>query len=769
LDTIRVDICYRPLRIGWVIRSDDRDAFRRAAKLSHTLWGGRFNPILMADREEEASRLIDLFRIDLLLPLGESDEVKSFPKKFPHLINPFFHDSIFIGGDKERKRAQVLDVHNALVYLRDKPERKAINDQGFRVYNWQQDDPLADAFLVQFGEYPEAAENDIPYRDIVLQSFDAQEVSLDPTAHIPADILEHPSISYLSRHAIDRHYSVQVGWDSPGFFVGDASNLDDLVCHWNLRAADIALWFVDPAHLERYIDLIPAWEKAMRQTVAHRHEWDRRLAVWTRQEATDEARKPFGEMELVTCPVSIHSWNGRNIRPPMMSFDQISVLGVYGRERGQPKVSFALSDKPFCGDTWFHTQHLVASISFIGGLYGEEQYTLKPPYLPELNEFYARTMHFQYDRLRIESERIGIIVDAADTDAWLYALPLADLFDRIFGMAGYSTRLSNGGLITRQLISRLGGVQGARVFKIPGVRRLLRTHGPSASFTKKGALDLIGQKDPANPNAKFSDHLDLHIEPRPAGTKLTPDDVFGHLVEKGLFRIGAELACPGCRMSSWTSLDSLKQRVVCELCGHEYNVTRQLVRGVWHYRRSGILGAERNAQGAIPVALTLQQMATTLSGGLHEAVYSPSLDLLQKGQSNNECEVDFVWVIPRPYPRKTAIILGECKDQGPIKPEEFERDVENLRRAVDALPRKRFKTFVLFAKLAPFTSREIEQARTLNTDHALRTILLTARELEPYHIYERTKAEFDIDSYGGSPEDLAVATAKVYFSTSSDT
>lgn len=115
MDTIRVDICYRPLRIGWVIRSDDRDAFRRSAELSHTLWGGRFNPILMADREEEASRLIDLFRIDLLLPLGESDEVKSFPKKFPHLINPFFHDSIFIGGDKERKRAQVLDVHNALV------------------------------------------------------------------------------------------------------------------------------------------------------------------------------------------------------------------------------------------------------------------------------------------------------------------------------------------------------------------------------------------------------------------------------------------------------------------------------------------------------------------------------------------------------------------------------------------------------------------------------------------------------------------------------
>ncbi len=768
MDTIRVDICYRPLRIGWVIQSGDIGAFRQAVKLSHTLWGGRFNPILMADREDEARRLIDLFRVDLLLPVGIGDEVKAFPKKFPYLINPFFHDSIFIGGANERKRAQLLDIHNAMAHLRDKPEWKAINDQGFRIYNWQADDPLADVFLTQFGGYPSADEIGIDYREFLAQTFETTEFDLDLVSPIPADILNHPSITYLSRHALDRHYGVQAGWDSPGFFVGDASNLDDLVCHWNLRAADIALWFVDPAHLGRYAEIIPAWEKAMRKSVAHRPEWNRRVAVWTQREHIDqvhleEVRQPFGEIELTVCPVSEHSWNGRNVRPPMMSFDQVSVLGVFGRERGQPKVSFSLSDKPFCGDTWFHTQHLVASVSFIGGLYGDEQHTLSPPYIPELNEFYARTMHFQYDKLRIESARIGIVIDAADADAWLYALPVADLVEAIFGMADYSTKLSNGGLITRQLISRLGGLQGARVFKIPGVRRLLRTHGPAASFTKKGALDLIGQKDPENPDAKFSDHLDLHIEQRPVGTKLKPDDVFGHLVEKGLFRIGAELTCPSCRMGSWIALDALRQRVVCDLCGHEHDATRELIRGVWHYRRSGVLGAERNAQGAIPVSLTLQQLATTLSGGLHDGVYSPSLDLTKKGQARNECEVDFVWVIPRPYPRKTAIILGECKDQGPINREEFERDIDNLRRVADALPRKRFKTFILLAKLNPFTPEEIERAKTLNKEYQQRVILLTARELEPYHIYERTKAEFDIDSYGGTPEDLASNTAKMYF------
>src|ERR1039458_6036068 len=191
--------------------------------------------------------------------------------------------------------------------------------------------------------------------------------------------------------------------------------------------------------------------------------------------------------------------------------------------------------------------------------------------------------------------------NADDTSSFIYALPVADLIERVLGLAGYSAELSAGGVIARQLIAQLGGVDGARVFKIPGVRRLLKTHGPTAAFTKKSELQLIGSKDPDNPSATFKDYERLYIEPRPYNTKLEPGAVFTYLVEKGLFRIGAELKCPNCRMSTWTALDSLKQRVVCELCGREFDATRQLVNGTWHYRRSGVLGAERNAQGAVPV------------------------------------------------------------------------------------------------------------------------------------------------------------------------
>ncbi len=154
--------------------------------------------------------------------------------------------------------------------------------------------------------------------------------------------------------------------------------------------------------------------------------------------------------------------------------------------------------------------------------------------------------------------------------------------------------------MTKQLIQRLGGVQGARVFKIPGSRRLLRRHGPLASFSEKSALELIGSTDEEDPSAKFSDHYDLFIEGRDDNTKLTPQAVFAYLVAKGLYRVGAEVTCSNCSLTSWTSINELCQRLTCELCGEVYDATRQLIRAKWSFRRSGTLGLEKNADGAVP-------------------------------------------------------------------------------------------------------------------------------------------------------------------------
>jgi len=51
----------------------------------------------------------------------------------------------------------------------------------------------------------------------------------------------------------------------------------------------------------------------------------------------------------------------------------------------------------------------------------------------------------------------------------------------------------------------------------------------------------------------------------------------------------------------------------------------------------------------------------------------------------------------------------------------------------------------------------------LNGPYERRVILLTARELEPYHLFERTNKELGLDLHGGSLEELAAMTEHLYF------
>ena len=261
----------------------------------------------------------------------------------------------------------------------------------------------------------------------------------------------------------------------------------------------------------------------------------------------------------------------------------------------------------------------------------------------------------------------------------------------------------------------------------------------------------------------------MYLVPREPGTHLTAEHVFRYLVGKRLFRIGSELSCPNCQLRSWFAVDDLRQRVNCQLCGESFDTTDQLVSGEWEYRRSGVFGAERNAQGAVPVALTLQQLDANLYSILHRRSYSVSLDLIPTNSPpTTHCEVDFAWLEPRPYPDRTIVLIGECKDRGMSSARGGDggtinaNDIANLRTVADAFPRERFEVYIVLAKLCEFTPSELDLARSLNDIHRLRVILLTDRELEPYDVFERTEKLFEIGRYSSSAQDLASATVSIF-------
>ena len=295
MEAARVDICYRPLRIAFAIHSEDKNSFRAAVRTCHALRGGRYNPIVLVDRPN-AVQIAKAFRVDVIVPMGSRPEVQGFHKEnFPHLVTPTYSREIF-SDLKTDPRCHLLDMHNTLLHWHGKDHWKMITDTGVRKFGWSADDPLADVFLMQLGAFPDMKDCGFDYADLLQKvaiPHPVLHLTIDKSQPLSPDIINHPSIGFLNVWGINPHYSSRRGWEYPGFYVGDAGNIDDLVNLWNLRAADQFVTFLDMAHLARYEHVRPMYEEKFRVELAGQGDHHSKIGVWCRVEITDQAMNLF--------------------------------------------------------------------------------------------------------------------------------------------------------------------------------------------------------------------------------------------------------------------------------------------------------------------------------------------------------------------------------------------------------------------------------------------------------------------------------------------
>src|SRR5260370_32448640 len=190
---------------------------------------------------------------------------------------------------------------------------------------------------------------------------------------------------------------------------------------------------------------------------------------------------------------------------------------------------------------------------------------------------------------------------------------------------------------------------GCRVFKIAGVRDLIKKYSPDKSFTRSGAVTTIRQVDAASGKPGFCEYERLFIEPRERRV-LKPEDAFNYLLNRGVFRAGLRLLCPNCELESWFHLDDIRTISRCEYCGKDFEITSQLRDRDWAFRRSGLFGRDDHQSGGIPVALTLQQLETQL--GTHVVAYATGTELEPAGANMQKCETDFV-LLTESLPERT--------------------------------------------------------------------------------------------------------------------
>ena len=755
MGTLSMKVRYRPVRLGFCVQKGDLAELDRALRLTHTLWGGRFNPIIpigAAEEEDELPRvLIEAFRVDALYPLFPSAIVKEFIEGYPYLPWPKYERELYIRS-QHGSIASFLDVYHPLRTIHEEHIKNNPNPSvSSTLYEWDETDPLKFVLLATFGSYPSRNDVGKDYSDFFVKNLKGSRVSLTVADPVPPDSYKALTPSALSSFNLDRFgWSV---WLNPGFYIGDSRSFEDIVDYWNLRAAGVELLFNDLAYGARFLPLKNAYLEVLNQRPTNSNGWEDRIAFWSRSRDIPEGMI-LGAQASWRCSGS-GVWNGLNLNPRGVYISEQSVLASVSDSETCPSLSFQLPKKPFFDDAEFSKQSVVVSLRPIVDLFGREDCTIRPPYVPEINEYYGREAHFNGREVRSEPDGLGIVTGITRSDLTIRAMPSRELITRIFGAFGMKIEPSQPGLVASRLIRQMGGLQGCRVFKIGGVRALIDGYGPMASFTKGAAIRIIGQNDATTGRPNFANFEDLYIDQREA-PKLKPEHAFAYLTKKDVFRAGLKLLCPHCQLDFWLPLDDIATEAKCELCGNMFKIISQLHDRDWAYRRSGLFGREDHQQGSIPVAITLQQLSTILSG---EMIYCTAMNIAALTADVAPCETDFVIVSQPHFERRVALAIGECKTKGEIT----EQDIENLKMVADAFKRTRIEPFIVFAKTASFTPEEIVRCHRAQGRYGHRVILLSDRELEPYFVYERTGKEFEIYPSAISFEDLAQATENIYF------
>jgi hypothetical protein len=756
----RIWLEYRPVRIGWVIPDRDIARLVTAATWNACLWGGRFNPIIPVHDAELADRLVRTFAVDLLIPIEGTAATQAFIDRFPYLAHNRWQNPIFQQG-----RCEFADIRHVLRRIYRDQDNQAKAD--LTLPTWDQADALDPLLTLMFGRYPAPGDEVADYRTAIRNEFNVEEPAIPSTVEIPSALIESIPPLALTAYGITRQRD-PTGWLNPGIVLGSVNDFDDLVLFWNLRAAGASMCFYEQAISARLRSYANGFLDKFRGRLSGGRD---RVNFWFRRQVRpDETWQP--DLNLTDIQPAITNgdgdgiWNGLNIQPirPQFSAWHRDVVPSYSEGDGKAEASFALPDRPFDDDDVQSLSQKFVAVVDAGQHGAAGDLTFETPFVPEMNEFYGRNFYFDYDAARaqlggINRGAVGIITSISAQRLEVRAYHSADWLTQFFSLCKLSSERSEPGLRCKRLISQFGGLQDCRVLKIRGVRNLLRKYGVEEHFTRTGAIEAIRDLDPATGAVGFDEFKGLHIEYR-RQRDMNPDDVLRYLLARGVFRVGLEFKCPNCELPSWIHLDDVRTRSTCSYCDHTYNVTSQLKDRDWRYRRSGIFGRDDNQLGGVPVALTLQQLDTSLHDRL--VMYSSAMNFRSAGADIEPCESDFVAVVSGALGRSESpaqILIGEAKTGKPID----EQDVRKLGKLAKAIPEHLAQCFILLSKTETFSPDEIALARTLNTEYERRVILWSRDELEPYYLYERAQDRLGERRYATTLTDMANITHQLWF------
>jgi len=688
-----VDIKARPLRLAYLVDPRDPDQIRDAIRLSSTLWGGAYFPIiplykrlpnswkqmhLRGDKIEVVLQgYLEAFDPDVLV--GVSQDIPEIIKNsgldiVPPTeiwqvlatgltLSPSYGVGIFeLLGDIFEQHFRYKAKYPVKVVFPKVP-------QGLSLF-----------WASVFGEIPQILDAAINAR-----FRDAVEINdVDFTTDQFSDMMKANVLfpRRIAQYGLNHVRRTGIRGREARAFYFDATKTEDIIDFWNLRALGQPV-FPIPKQLQNDAGVRASLLEFLK---AHRIPWphnpkvrDHAAVVRSRHSTMDQMQE-FGQSfpndqsidpSAFDSLFSLQHWYPRMWDEWARDKDAAIPDDLYAddehsidlAEKSDLTIHLKSLLPSFAAEHVYHDNPRCANdISF--HLYGTDQYFAEVFPKPAGTHLMRAVggMTSSRDEWRISRGRLARLIKR-DFSEWL-TIPLAEnVMTAWLTDLGWKPKLSPPGILAKQIYAQLDG----HLFPLHHEKLLgLLEHMNGGNVNR--------DHSPVSDNSLTAElERDLPIGEIKNRLTTAHGNLYEHLVSKGVFRLGNRVQCPQCMRNSWFSLPNVQESLTCPKCLRTFSALGNLTNGVWTYKTAGPFSVPAYAEGAYTVLLTIEFFSDRKFPTIRTTpIFSFTAEAPGKGKLEADCAL--LWEESVYGERRDGVLFCECKTYGKFRGERFRKN-----------------------------------------------------------------------------------------------
>lgn len=148
-------------------------------------------------------------------------------------------------------------------------------------------------------------------------------------------------------------------------------------------------------------------------------------------------------------------------------------------------------------------------------------------------------------------------------------------------------------------------------------------------------------------------------------------NLYDYLISRGIFKLGLRPQCPRCLRHSWFALENVRDTFNCPKCLNVFPAIGNLGNVIWSYKTTGPFSVPNYADGAYAV------LALEFFGHhkMHTLRTTPVLSFKATAANKKDLEADFAlfWQESMFGEKRDGIMFGECKTYGRFEKKDYDR------------------------------------------------------------------------------------------------